>query len=48
MAKNTICLWYDRDAEAVARIDAETFPDSAMGAAYRAPGDYPVRHAGAC
>ncbi len=41
MAKNTICLWYDKDAEAAARFYAETFPDSAVGAIYRAPGDYP-------
>ena len=25
-AKNTICLWYDRDAEAAARFYAKTFP----------------------
>jgi predicted 3-demethylubiquinone-9 3-methyltransferase (glyoxalase superfamily) len=26
MAKNTICLWYDKDAEVAARFYAETFP----------------------
>ncbi len=41
MAKNTICLWYDKDAEAAARFYAETFPDSSVGAIWRAPGDYP-------
>ncbi|PSH64969.1 VOC family protein [Phyllobacterium sophorae] len=41
MAKNTICLWYDKDAEDAARFYAETFPDSALGAVIRAPGDYP-------
>src|SRR3979490_925157 len=41
MAKNTICLWYDKDAEAAARFYAGTFPDSAVGAVHRAPGDYP-------
>ena len=41
MAKNTICLWYDKDAEAAARFYAKTFPDSAVGAIWRAPGDYP-------
>ena len=41
MAKNTICVWYDRDAEAAAHFYAETFPDSAVGAIWRAPGDYP-------
>jgi predicted 3-demethylubiquinone-9 3-methyltransferase (glyoxalase superfamily) len=40
-AKNTICLWYDRDALEAARFYAETFPDSAVGAVLRAPGDYP-------
>src|SRR5690606_3567010 len=40
-AKNTICLWYDRDAEAAARFYAETFPDSSVGAGSRAPGDNP-------
>src|SRR6476620_11063925 len=40
-AKNTICLWYDRDAEAAARFYAATFPDSAVKAVHRAPGDYP-------
>jgi predicted 3-demethylubiquinone-9 3-methyltransferase (glyoxalase superfamily) len=41
MAKNTICLWYDKDAEAAARFYAETFPNSAVGAVHRAPSDYP-------
>jgi len=41
VAKNTICLWFDRDAEAAARFYAKTFPDSAVGAVHLAPGDYP-------
>jgi predicted 3-demethylubiquinone-9 3-methyltransferase (glyoxalase superfamily) len=41
MAKNTICVWYDTDAEAAARFYAETFPDSAVGSIFRAPSDYP-------
>ena len=41
MAKNTICVWYDKDAEAAARFYAATFPDSSVGAVVRAPGDYP-------
>ncbi|MBY5360621.1 VOC family protein [Rhizobium leguminosarum] len=41
MAKNTICVWYDKDAEAAARFYSATFPDSAVGAVIRAPGDYP-------
>jgi len=46
MAKNSICLWYDRDAEAAARFYAETFPDSAVRAVHHAPGDYPGGKAG--
>ncbi|RVU14376.1 VOC family protein [Methylobacterium oryzihabitans] len=44
--RNTICLWYDTDAEAAARFYVATFPDSAMGAVHRAPGDYPSGRAG--
>ena len=40
-AKNTICLWYDRDAEAAARFYSATFPDSEVRAVHRAPGDNP-------
>ena len=40
-AKNTICLWYDKDAEEAARFYAATFPDSSVGAVHRAPGDFP-------
>lgn len=40
-AKNTICLWFDGDAEEAARFYAATFPDSSMGAVHCAPGDYP-------
>ena len=39
--KNTICLWYDTDAEAAARFYAETFPESSVGAVHRAPSDFP-------
>ncbi|MEO2038801.1 MAG: VOC family protein [Martelella sp.] len=41
MHKNTICIWYDKDAEAAARFYAEVFPDSAVTRVNRAPGDYP-------
>lgn len=44
--KNTICLWYDRDAEAAARFYAETFPDSAVTGVFKAPADYPSGKAG--
>jgi len=40
-AKNTICLWYDGGAEEAARFYAQTFPDSALTAVHRAPGDFP-------
>lgn len=39
--KNTICLWYDCDAEAAAKFYAETFPNSYVGASHRAPSDNP-------
>lgn len=39
--KNTICIWYDRDAEAAAHFYAATFPDSSVGAVATAPSDYP-------
>jgi predicted 3-demethylubiquinone-9 3-methyltransferase (glyoxalase superfamily) len=41
MKKNTICLWFDKDAEGAARFYAATFPDSAVSAVHHAPGDYP-------
>ncbi|HJR73069.1 MAG TPA: VOC family protein [Luteimonas sp.] len=40
-SKNTVCLWYDNDALDAATFYAKTFPDSSVGAAHRAPGDYP-------
>ena len=46
MNKNTICLWYDKDAEEAARFYARTFPDSKVGAVHRAPSDYPSGKAG--
>ena len=46
MTKNTICLWYDHDAEEAARFYARTFPDSTVGAVHRAPSDFPGGKAG--
>ena len=40
-AKNTICLWYNKDAEDAARFYAATFPDSKVTAVRKAPGDFP-------
>ncbi|MCO8124168.1 VOC family protein [Stieleria sp. TO1_6] len=45
-AKNTICLWYDQDAEAAARFYADTFPNSTVGAVHYAPSDNPSSQAG--
>ena len=42
-AKNTICLWYDGDAEDAARFYAKTFPDSSVGAVLRARMESPRR-----
>jgi predicted 3-demethylubiquinone-9 3-methyltransferase (glyoxalase superfamily) len=41
MNKNTICLWYDKDAEEAAYFYAKTFPDSSVGEVHRAPADFP-------
>lgn len=41
IAKNTICLWFDKDAEEAARFYAQTFPNSEVTAVHRAPGDFP-------
>jgi predicted 3-demethylubiquinone-9 3-methyltransferase (glyoxalase superfamily) len=46
MTKNTICVWYDKDAEAAARFYAEVFPDSSLDAIALAPTDYPSGKAG--
>lgn len=44
--KNTICLWFDHDAEGAANFYAATFPDSKVTAVHTAPGDYPGGTAG--
>ena len=41
IAKNTICLWFDKDAEAAARFYAATFPNSEVRAVHKAPADFP-------
>ena len=46
MSKNTICLWYDKDAEAAAHFYASVFSDSSVKAVYRAPADFPSGKAG--
>ncbi|AWH26084.1 VOC family protein [Stenotrophomonas sp. YAU14D1_LEIMI4_1] len=44
--KNTICVWYDKDALAAATFYAQTFADSAVTAVHAAPSDYPDGRAG--
>lgn len=44
--RNTVCLWYDGDAEAAARFYTSTFPDSHLDGVFRAPTDYPAGRAG--
>ncbi len=39
--KNTICLWFDRDAHDAAQFYAATFPNSEVISVHKAPGDYP-------
>lgn len=46
MSKNTICLWFDKDAEAAARFYSATFPDSRVGTVFRSPSDFPGGEAG--
>jgi predicted 3-demethylubiquinone-9 3-methyltransferase (glyoxalase superfamily) len=41
MTTNTICLWYERNAEEAAHFYAKTFPQSSVGAVHHAPSDYP-------
>src|SRR5262249_35756933 len=40
-SKNTICLWFDKDAHDAARFYAATFPDSKVNAVHKAPSDFP-------
>ena len=38
-AKNTICLWFKKDAHDAARFYAATFPNSEVTAVFKAPSD---------
>ena len=40
-SKNTICLWFNKDAQEAARFYAATFPNSEVTAVHQAPSDYP-------
>lgn len=46
MNKNTICLWFNHNAEEAARFYTALFPDSHLGAIHRSPTDYPDGKAG--
>jgi predicted 3-demethylubiquinone-9 3-methyltransferase (glyoxalase superfamily) len=46
IAKNTICLMFDKNAEEAARFYAKTFPNSSVNAVHLAPDDYPSGKAG--
>jgi predicted 3-demethylubiquinone-9 3-methyltransferase (glyoxalase superfamily) len=39
--KNTICLWFEKDAENAAKFYAATFPDSKVTKVFHAPSDFP-------
>lgn len=45
-SKNTICLWFEKDAQAAAEFYAATFPDSKVGNVFKAPADFPGGKAG--
>jgi len=44
--KNTICLWYDGEAEAAANFYASVFPDTKVGKIWRSPSDNPSNKQG--
>jgi 2-polyprenyl-6-hydroxyphenyl methylase/3-demethylubiquinone-9 3-methyltransferase len=39
--KNTICIWYDKEAEEAANFYAATFPNTTVDSVQRAPADFP-------
>ena len=46
MTANTICLWFESDAEGAANFYAQTFPDSSVASVVHAPADFPSGKAG--
>jgi predicted 3-demethylubiquinone-9 3-methyltransferase (glyoxalase superfamily) len=45
-AKNTICLWFNKDGLDAARFYEEAFPNTKVTAVRKAPGDFPDGKAG--
>lgn len=41
LSKNTICLWYQRDALEAAQFYANTFPSSTVTTIHHAPSNFP-------
>ncbi len=39
--RNTICIWYNKDALKAAKFYASLFPDSKVTAVHKAPSDFP-------
>lgn len=39
--KNTICLWFDKEAENAAKFYESTFPNSKITKVFHAPSDFP-------
>jgi predicted 3-demethylubiquinone-9 3-methyltransferase (glyoxalase superfamily) len=46
IAKNTICLWFDKDALDAAKFYAETFPNTEITSVHKAPSEFPSGNAG--
>jgi len=44
--KNTVCLWFEKDALSAAEFYAATFPDSKVTSVQKAPSDFPDGKAG--
>ncbi len=40
-SKNPVCLWFNKDAQEAAAFYASTFPNSSVGAMYKAPDAFP-------
>jgi predicted 3-demethylubiquinone-9 3-methyltransferase (glyoxalase superfamily) len=41
MPRNTICLWFGKDAYEAAKLYAATLPESKVTAVYKAPSNFP-------